>query len=63
VVAVVARCPTGAFQASHDDGRAADAVPARNELRMVADGPHHLRGDIEIREASGKALLSSNRRT
>ncbi len=61
VVAVVARCPTGALQARYDDGRAAEAVPARNELRMVADGPHHLRGDIEIRDASGKAIARETR--
>jgi len=61
IVAVVARCPTGALQASHDDGRTAESVPARNELRMVADGPHHLRGDIEIRDDSGKAVGGETR--
>ncbi len=61
VVAVVARCPTGALQARHDDGRAAEAVPAHNELRIVADGPHHLRGDIEIRDGSGKVLARETR--
>jgi len=61
VVEVVNRCPTGALHASHDDGRAAEAVSARNELRMVADGPHHLRGDIEIRDDSGKTLARETR--
>jgi CDGSH-type Zn-finger protein/uncharacterized Fe-S cluster protein YjdI len=61
VAAVVARCPTGALQATYDDGRVAEAVSARNELRMVADGPHHLRGDIEIRDASGKVLARESR--
>jgi CDGSH-type Zn-finger protein/uncharacterized Fe-S cluster protein YjdI len=61
VVAVVARCPTGALQARYDDDRAAEAVSPRNELRMVVDGPHHLRGDIEIRDASGKALARESR--
>jgi len=61
VVAVVARCPTGALQARHDDGRAAEAVAARNELRMMADGPHHLRGDIEIRDDSGNAVARETR--
>jgi CDGSH-type Zn-finger protein/uncharacterized Fe-S cluster protein YjdI len=60
VVAVVARCPTGALQASRDDGAAAEA-PQRNELRIVADGPHHLRGDIEIRDAAGKVLARETR--
>jgi CDGSH-type Zn-finger protein/uncharacterized Fe-S cluster protein YjdI len=61
VVAVVARCPTGALQAIYDDGRAAETVSARNELRLMADGPHHLRGDIEIRDDSGKILARETR--
>ena len=60
VMAVVARCPTGALQASYDDGRAAESV-SRNELRLMADGPHHLRGDIEIRDDSGKTLARETR--
>jgi len=36
-------------------------VFARNELHIVADGPHHLRGDIEIRDDSGKALARETR--
>ena len=61
VVAVVARCPTGALQATYDDGRAAEPVSPRNELRIVADGPHHLRGHIEIRDDGGKALARETR--
>lgn len=61
LVSVVSRCPTGALQAILDDGRDAGSVPARNELRIVADGPHHLRGDIEIRDDSGKALARETR--
>ena len=61
VVAVVARCPTGALQARYDDGRAAQVLSVRSELRLVADGPHHLRGEIEIRDDSGKALARETR--
>jgi CDGSH-type Zn-finger protein/uncharacterized Fe-S cluster protein YjdI len=61
VVAVVARCPTGALQAIYDDGRAAETLSACNELRLTADGPHHLRGDIEIRDDSGKTLARETR--
>ena len=61
VLAVVARCPTGALQATHDDGRAAEAASARNELRMVADGPHHVRGEVELRDESGKTLARETR--
>jgi CDGSH-type Zn-finger protein/uncharacterized Fe-S cluster protein YjdI len=61
LVSVVARCPTGALQTILDDGRDAASVPARNELRIVADGPHHLCGDIEIRDDSGKPLARETR--
>lgn len=61
LLAVVGRCPTGALQARHDDGRTAEVAPARNELRVVADGPHHLRGDIEIRDAGGQTLARESR--
>lgn len=61
VVAVVGRCPTGALQATYDDGRAAETVSARHELRLIADGPHHLRGEIEIRSGSGKTLACETR--
>lgn len=61
VAAVVARCPSGALHASYDDGRAAEEAPGRNEVRMVADGPHHLRGDIEIRSDDGAVLARDTR--
>lgn len=61
VVAVVARCPTGALQARDEQGRVAESVPERNELRIVADGPHHLRGDIEVRDDAGTLLARETR--
>lgn len=61
VVAVVARCPTGALQARDEQGRVAESVPERNELRIVADGPHHLRGDIEVRDDGGTVLARETR--
>jgi CDGSH-type Zn-finger protein/uncharacterized Fe-S cluster protein YjdI len=61
VVAVVARCPTGALQATYEDGRAAETVSPRNELHIVADGPHHLRGDIEVRDDSGRVWARETR--
>lgn len=61
LVAVVARCPTGALQASLDDGRRAEPVWDGNALYMVADGPHHLRGEIDIRDADGQHLAHETR--
>ncbi len=61
VVAVVVRCPTGALQVTYEDGRAAETVSPRNELHIVADGPHHLRGVIEVRDDSGRELARETR--
>jgi CDGSH-type Zn-finger protein/uncharacterized Fe-S cluster protein YjdI len=61
VLAVVARCPTAALQASGDDGRTAELAVDRNEMHIVADGPHHLRGEIQIRDASGQVLAHETR--
>jgi CDGSH-type Zn-finger protein/uncharacterized Fe-S cluster protein YjdI len=61
VAEVVARCPTGALHAVRDDGRAAEPVPARNEVRLVADGPLHLRGDVELRDERRGALGTDTR--
>ena len=45
----------------YEDGSAAEVLLARNELRIVADGPNHLRGDVEIRDDSGKVLARETR--
>lgn len=51
VAATVARCPSGALQATRDDGQAAEAPAPHNSATLVADGPLHLRGNIELHDA------------
>jgi CDGSH-type Zn-finger protein/uncharacterized Fe-S cluster protein YjdI len=45
---VVARCPTGALHFARTDNGPAEAVPERNAIALVADGPLYASGDIEI---------------
>ncbi len=61
VAEVVARCPTGALQALHDDGSAAEQPDPHNTLQLVADGPLHLRGDIARCDADGQLLSRETR--
>ena len=56
VVAAVARCPTGALRVEHGGAGSAEAVPDHNEVRIVADGPLYLRGDLELRAGDGTSL-------
>jgi CDGSH-type Zn-finger protein/uncharacterized Fe-S cluster protein YjdI len=50
---VVCHCPTGALHFQRTDGSADEQVPERNEVRVAADGPLFLRGDLEIHGADG----------
>lgn len=58
---VIERCPTGALHYErHDDGPG-EAVPDENTITVTADGPHHVRGDVEIGTTAGETLLSDTR--
>ncbi len=45
---VVAHCPSGALSFSRKDGGSAEQVPDRNVVRIVADGPIYVHGDIAL---------------
>jgi CDGSH-type Zn-finger protein/uncharacterized Fe-S cluster protein YjdI len=49
---VIERCPTGALHYRRKDGQG-EAIPSRNEIRVVADGPLYVRGELEIHTATG----------
>ncbi len=48
VVDIVATCPTGALDAVRRDGGTGETPDARNTIGIAADGPLHLRGDLDI---------------
>ena len=61
VARVVARCPTGALHFERTDGGAAEAIPGDNSVRLEADGPVYLSGDIEIVDVEGALILKDTR--
>ncbi|MFB6167898.1 MAG: CDGSH iron-sulfur domain-containing protein [Haloferacaceae archaeon] len=56
VARVVERCPTGALSHGGDE-----AVPDRNAVVVVENGPVHLRGDLDVRTASGEPVTRETR--
>jgi CDGSH-type Zn-finger protein/uncharacterized Fe-S cluster protein YjdI len=61
VARVVVRCPTGALHFEPSHGGPREETPAANDVRVSANGPTYLRGDIEIRTQEGEVLLRDTR--
>ena len=61
VAHVVTRCPSGALHFERNDGVPAEGVPERNTIRVVAEGPLYLRGDIEVVDGEGRQLRRDTR--
>jgi|EndMetStandDraft_3_1072993.scaffolds.fasta_scaffold45273_3 CDGSH-type Zn-finger protein/uncharacterized Fe-S cluster protein YjdI len=63
IVAVVARCPTGALHATRLDGggAAAEEVPAENSIVPQANGPLYVRGQLQLRTPEGGVMLDDVR--
>jgi CDGSH-type Zn-finger protein/uncharacterized Fe-S cluster protein YjdI len=53
IARVVHSCPTGALTFGRKDGGAAEAVPDRNSVTIVEDGPVYVRGDVELHTSEG----------
>ncbi|MGH8461539.1 MAG: CDGSH iron-sulfur domain-containing protein [Stenotrophobium sp.] len=53
IATVVQRCPSGALHFLRKDGGAPEAIAESNEIHISADGPLHLRGDLEIHTRHG----------
>lgn len=50
----IIRCPTGALKFRRKDGGAQEAIPVSNVVRMVEDGPHYVRGNLELVYSDGR---------
>ena len=50
---VIRRCPSGALHTRRLDGEANEAAAAPVTVAVQRDGPLYVRGDLEIRDASG----------
>ena len=53
VADTVLHCPTGALSFGRRDGGPDETAPQRNTVRVVADGPLYVRGDIELHTEDG----------
>jgi CDGSH-type Zn-finger protein/uncharacterized Fe-S cluster protein YjdI len=53
IAQVVMRCPTGALHFRRKDESPSEAMPQRNELHVLPDGPLYVRGELEIRTSAG----------
>ena len=58
---VIERCPTGALHYERHDGGPAETTPSENTIRLQANGPLYVRGDISISDEAGNVLLQDTR--
>jgi CDGSH-type Zn-finger protein/uncharacterized Fe-S cluster protein YjdI len=53
IAEVVMRCPSGALRFERPDGGPEEPTPSRNMINVSADGPLHVRGELEIETPEG----------
>lgn len=58
---VVCRCPTGALKFQRSDGGPSESAAEENAIRIGADGPLYLEGDLIIEDSEGQTLLRDTR--
>lgn len=61
IAKVIERCPTGALQYDRRDGGAQEAPSPKNTIRVAADGPLYLRGDVKVTAANGEQVVHDKR--
>lgn len=61
IAAVVCKCPTGALSYERLDDGDSEAMPTENSVAIVADGPLHVRGDIQVVDQYGKVIVEGTR--
>ncbi|GAB4508423.1 MAG: CDGSH iron-sulfur domain-containing protein [Anaerolineae bacterium] len=55
----IEHCPTGALHFRRKDGGAAEETPAENTIRLEANGPLYLRGDLRITLSDGSTMTET----
>lgn len=61
VAETVQLCPTGALRFEREDGGAQEGAPDKNSISVSESGPLYVRGDIEIRDPTGRTIEKSTR--
>lgn len=58
---VITRCPSGALNYQRIGGGEAETAPAENVIRVEANGPLYLRGQVEINDDQGRVVRADTR--
>ncbi len=58
---VVERCPTGALHYELKKQEKEETAPPRNTISISPDGPVYFRGNIEVQNEEGEAILNDTR--
>jgi CDGSH-type Zn-finger protein/uncharacterized Fe-S cluster protein YjdI len=61
VAETVIACPSGALHFERKDGGEAESAQAQNTIRLVRNGPLHVRGDFTIVNGTGELVLKDTR--
>ncbi|MDX1438901.1 MAG: CDGSH iron-sulfur domain-containing protein [Rubricoccaceae bacterium] len=61
IAEVVLRCPTGALSFTRKDAGEEERPERLNTVTIQQDGPHYLRGNLQIESASGEILSRETR--
>lgn len=61
VAATVIACPSGALHYKRKDGGEPEPVEEHNTIRLIRNGPLHVRGDFTIVNGAGETVLNDTR--
>lgn len=61
IKSTVERCPTGALHYEMKDQTVEEQIPPINTISISPDGPVYFRGDIEVQDENGNAILQDTR--
>jgi CDGSH-type Zn-finger protein/uncharacterized Fe-S cluster protein YjdI len=61
VAEIILKCPTGALTFDRKDGGNLEPIPETNIIQINEDGPHYVRGNVQIKSPDGTVLKSETR--
>lgn len=61
VATTVVACPSGALHYERKDGGKAEPIQAQNTIRLIRNGPLHVRGDFTIVNGAGELVVDDTR--
>jgi len=61
IMETVLHCPSGALHAEPKDASLGETIPATNTIRLAADGPLYIRGEVTVLDADDRPILQDTR--